>query len=410
VAVDAAGNVALTGSFSGSATFGGSAVQSAGSSDIVVAKYNAAGTHLWSRGMGGSGADLGLSVALDPSGAVLVTGYFSGTVDFGGGPLTSVGGFDAFVAKYSASGAHLWSKRFGSTGNDMTNGVAVDAAGNVVVTGYFVRTSDFGGGAINSSAWDGDLFVAKYTPAGAHLWSRNFTCNSMDTGTDVAVDASGNVVLTGAFMGAINFGGGTLTSAGQEDGFVVKLDSAGAHVWSRRFGGSDFDRGHEVAVDSGGNVVVAGQFTGTVDFGAGPRRSTGFFDSVVMKLAAGNGSHLWSTNFASSWDDVADTVAVDGAGDVIVGGFFQETIDLGGGPLQSAGLSDVYVVKLGGVTGAHRWSRRYGGSENQFGYGAAATANGTVLLTGLFGGTADFGSGAVTSVGSGDVFLVSVAP
>jgi hypothetical protein len=232
----------------------------------------------------------------------------------------------------------------------------------------------------------------------------------MDTGTDVAVDGSGNVVLTGAFMGSANFGGGALVSAGQEDGFVVKLNSAGNHVWSRRFGGTDFDRGHDVAVDGAGNVVVAGQFTGTVDFGAGARRSTGFFDSFVMKLAAANGGHLWSTNFSSSWDDVADGVAVDGAGDVVVTGYFQETINLGGGALQSAGQSDVYAVKLGGATGAHRWSRRYGDGENQFGYGVAASSNGTVLLTGLFGGSADFGTGALRSTGSGDVFLTSLAP
>jgi hypothetical protein len=119
--------------------------------------------HLWSRGFGSTSFDQSLGVAVDASGNVVVTGVFRDTVDFGGGPLTSAGIGDVFVAKYSASdGSHLWSRGFGSTSSAAGLGVAVDANGDVVVTGVFSDTVDFGGGPL-TSAGIGDVFVAKYS-------------------------------------------------------------------------------------------------------------------------------------------------------------------------------------------------------------------------------------------------------
>ena len=118
--------------------------------------------------------DIGNGVAVDGSGNVLVTGIFSGTVNFGGGNLVSAGDFDIFVAKYNASGVHQWSRRFGSAERS-TSGtdVAVDGSGNVFVTGYFSGTVDFGGGNL-VSAGRSDIFLAKYNANGVHQWSKRF--------------------------------------------------------------------------------------------------------------------------------------------------------------------------------------------------------------------------------------------
>jgi hypothetical protein len=86
------------------------------------------------------------AVAVDGSGDVLVTGQFTGSVDFGTGRLTTAGGNDVFVARYSAAGAPLWARRFGGLITDVGSGVAVDGSGNVLVTGYFAGTVDFGPG------------------------------------------------------------------------------------------------------------------------------------------------------------------------------------------------------------------------------------------------------------------------
>jgi hypothetical protein len=120
------------------------------------------GTHLWSEQIGGTSSDQAKSVTVDGGGNVLITGYFIGSVDFGGGPLPSTG-LDIFVAKYSASGSHLWSKRFGGSSSDLGNAIAVDGSGNVFVTGYFQNTIDFGAGPLASNGAL-DLFLTKLSP------------------------------------------------------------------------------------------------------------------------------------------------------------------------------------------------------------------------------------------------------
>jgi len=220
--VDGSGNCLVTGRFAGSVDFGGGALASAGGQDVFLAKYSSSGAHIWSKRFGGTLGDRGNGVAVDGSGDVVVTGNFSGAIDFGGGSLISSGSQDLFVAKFSATGGHLWSKRFGgSLQFDAGNGVAMDSIGNILVTGYFIGPVDFGGGALNSAgAWD--MFVAKYSPAGAPIWSKAVGGSNIDEGNAIAVDGAGNSVITGRFFETVDFGGGTMTSAGGADIFLVK--------------------------------------------------------------------------------------------------------------------------------------------------------------------------------------------
>jgi hypothetical protein len=153
----------VTGSFSNTADFGSGPLVSAGSSDIFVAKYDPAGIHLWSQRFGGTGGDIAHSVATDGSNNVLLTGSFSNTADFGGGPLVSEGSWDIFVARYSSSGTHIWSQGFGSTSVDFGSAVTTDVSNHVLVTGYFAGTVDLGGGPL-VSAGGYDVFVAEYSP------------------------------------------------------------------------------------------------------------------------------------------------------------------------------------------------------------------------------------------------------
>ncbi|MCH7666561.1 MAG: hypothetical protein IH936_11615, partial [Acidobacteria bacterium] len=134
IAVDEAGNVVLAGSFEATVAFDGG-FTSAGDSDIFVAKFNPDtplyAQHLWSRRFGDTGLDVGYAIAIDGDGNVIVTGSFERTVNFGGGPRTSAGSSDIFVAKYDAGGNHLWSQRFGDTGPDVGHAIAIDGSGNV---------------------------------------------------------------------------------------------------------------------------------------------------------------------------------------------------------------------------------------------------------------------------------------
>src|SRR6185369_6676346 len=193
---------------------------------------------------------------------IFIAGYFTGTVDFGGGALTSVGGLEMFLAKYSSTGTHLLSKRFGSTADDLAKSVAIDPFGNVLLTGTFRGNVSFGGatltsdGTFQSPYYPGgpDVFIAKFDNNGSPIWSKNFTNTSGDEGYSIASDANGNIFLTGYYQGTIDFGGGILLQNGGSDIYLAKFSSAGVHLWSKHFGGTAADSGQALAVDSSGNV------------------------------------------------------------------------------------------------------------------------------------------------------------
>lgn len=409
ITADSSGNVLVVGNFTGTMDFGGGPLVSAGGNDVFVVKLNASGSHVWSKRFGDSDQQIARGVAVDSAGNVFVTGIFSTTIDFGAGLLTSAGANDVFLAKLDPSGGPLWSKRFGGASNQDTRSIAVDSAGNVVVAGGFGGTIDFGGGPL-TSAGAGDLFVAKLDAGGGYVWSQRFGDSSQQSATSVAVDAAGNVLVTGLFGGTVDFGGVPLTSAGGSDIFLAKLDKSGGHLWSKRFGDAGQQDGSSVAVDSVGNVFLTGEFFSTVDFGGGPLTSAGGYDVFVAKLD-GSGKHVWSERFGDIDDQGgAPSIAVDTSGNVLAAGNFHGTLDFGGGPIASAGLGDGYLAKLD-AAGGYVWSKRFGDALNEQGATCVATDGaGNALVAGFFGGMASFGGGTLTSAGGYDVFVAKFAP
>lgn len=405
VATDVSGNVIITGSLYGTADFGGGPLTSAGQNDVYVAKFDVNGHHLWSRQFGDADPQLGRSVAVDGSGNIIVAGSMQGSVDFGGGPLTSAGGYDIFVAKFDADGNHLWSQRFGDGSQEEGYSVAVDASGNVVVTGWFGGSVDFGGGMLTGAGLD-DAFVAKFGPSGDHIWSHGFGDGTTQRGFDVATDASGNVIATGYFQGSVDFGGGLLASAGGKDIYVAKYDANGSHLWSQQFGDAVDQSGQGVVCDASGNVIVTGLFESAVDFGGGPLTNGGDVDAFAVKFGP-NGDHLWSNGFGGASNQSGARVDTDALGNVVVVGNFAGSVDFGGGLLTSAGNSDIFVATFDS-NGNHLWSDGFGDENAQAGMDVAADASGNIIATGFYTGTVDFGGGPLMSTGSGDVDMYLV--
>ncbi len=404
VATDVAGNVVITGQFSGSASFGGKVLTGVGYVDVFVAKYDANGVYKWSKRFGSPfNLAIGYAVAVDGTGDVVVMGAFQGKVDFGGGPFTSTG-TDIFVAKFDANGVHQWSQHFpSSTSYASVYSVAIDGPGNVILAGTFQGTVDFGGGPLISAGGE-DIFVVSFDANGAHQWSKRFGSAGHDYSDGVAVDAMGNIVVTGAFRLAVSFGGSTLTSAGGSDIFVAKYNAGGVHQWSKRFGSTSEDVGGGVAVDMPGNVAVTGSFRGAVSFGGSTLTSAGGSDIFVAKYAA-NGVHQWSRRFGSTGSDGGSGIGVDAPGNVAVTGGFEGTVNFDGGPLVSSGGADIFLARYD-ASGGHQWSRAFGGDtvfDNC--YGLAVDGLGSFAITGSFNGTVDFGGGGLTSEGWDDIFV-----
>lgn len=316
----------------------------------------------------------GGAIDLDCSGATVGCGSF--------GPATFVGPADVWVPA-----------------------LATDPSGNIFIGGYFKGELVLGATTLSSPT--GDPFVAKLSPSGGVLWAKQFGDGSGDDVYRVAADSAGNVILALDFYGSADFGGGVLTSAGAADLAVVKLDPQGNHVWSKRFGDAGDQAAYTLAVDPNDDVIVAGGYDGTIDFGAGPLPTSGLSDVYVAKLSAAAGAPLWSKRFGSATNhEAAYDMTTDSAGAVILVGPMDGDTDFGGGTLVNQGYGDVFVTKLD-ATGQHVFSRSFGDPTPQWATHVAAGPSDGIVVAGVLGGTVDFGV-AGTLVGDGDVFLLSL--
>jgi hypothetical protein len=407
-AVDKSGNVALIGSFDETTDLGGGVLTSAGGTDVYLAKLTSAGAPIFSKRFGNASSQQGNAVAFDDNGNIYIAGAFQGSIDLGGGALTSAGSDDVFLAKLDPKGKHIWSKRLGGSSAEAALFVGADKLGNMYVTGTFAGSVDFGGGLL-TSAGGNDIFVMSLDPTGHQLWSKRAGDVGSDTVGSMAVDEMGNVHLTGRFTYSIDFGGGTLTSAGADDLFAVKLDSFGDPLWSLGAGDLLSQSGTAIAVDDLGDVFLGGDFQGTIDLGQGTMSSAGASDVFVARLD-GSGTPVWVQRFGDAADQHISSLAVDASGNVTVTGQFQGEIDFGDGPHTSAGGNDVFVAKLDSA-GTALWSKSFGdASFAQGSRSVSADPSGSVVVAGAFAGSADFGGGTLVCKGTSNTFLVKLEP
>jgi hypothetical protein len=317
VATDWAGNLFITGYTDGS--LGGSNV---GGEDAYIAKYDAAGNLAWTRQLGTSNTDWGLSIATDLAGGIFITGYTDGPL---GGPYPSPVD-DSFVAKYDTTGNLVWTRQLGTSSFDIGKEIVTDAAGNLFITGY--TYGSLGG----PNAGGPDAFVAKYDTDGNSVWMRQVGTSDSDWGLGIATDPAGNLFITGYTYGSI---GGP--NAGERDAFVAKYDPAGDLVWTRQLGTSDTDWSMGIATDLAGNLFITGQTNGSL---GGPYPNPGGGDGFVAMYDT-TGNLIWTCQFGTRATDWSSDIATDPAGNLFITG--DSTGSLGG---PNAGATDVFVVKF----------------------------------------------------------------
>lgn len=351
--------------------------------DVFVRKLRGTdGRELWTAQFGDINA--AFAVALDSAGDVFITGTASSH--------EPRGKTDVFVRKLSGiDGAALWSVQFGTSGTDWDmlgfdsgSGVAVDSDGDVLVTGT-IR----GELARKKKLGDDDAFVRKLSGTdGSELWTVQFGSPvDLDHGNAVAVDSEGSVLVAGT----TSFGQGWSDGFGGSDAFVRKLSGTdGSELWTAHFGSNRLDRGLAMAVDVAGSVFVAGQTYGDL----ARKRTEESSEGYVRKLSGADGRALWTVPSA----EATGALAVDSAGRVLALEYVWLERDRG------AKDTDVLVRKLSGTDGRELWSERLGTSDRDQGHGVAVDSEGSIFVVGSTRGDLA-GTG---NAGNRDAFVVKL--
>ena len=390
----------------------------------------------WAQLTGGTTIDFSNDITTDLQGNVYTTGRFQGTVDFDPGPntlnLTALGADIAtFIMKQDASGNLIWAKAIG--GNNLANAhsIAVDATGNVLVAGTFLKTVDFDPGLANrsmtSSGFNGfeDGFILKLDSQGDYVWAKQFGGTDDDDGIkSVAVDQAENVYLLGTFTGTADFDPGfstfILTAVNfYQDIFICKLDKNGDFEWANAMGGVWNDGVASIKVGSNGDVFAMGTFQDTVDFDGGPGVSNlvsrGGRDAFLVKYNT-QGGFQWARQMGGTSWDYGEAIALDSYGHIYSTGYFRETAnfstDTSVVALTSINDEDIFVSKMT-TDGDLRWARRMGGSGNDNAHGIAVDLKNHVYVTGAFSSNCDFDPSdtaiaSIISKGQADVFIAAL--
>ena len=351
IAVDDDGNVYTTGFFLGTVDFdpGPGKFNLVGNdviSSIFVTKMDGNGNLLWAKAMGGTGNALGYALAIDSAGNVYTTGRFEEIVDFdpgeGTSELTSEGESDIFVSKLNGNGDFVWAKQIGGSDIDLAVRLAMDGAGNVHVTGRFAGIVDFDPGSgtanLSSNGSEPDSFVLKLDGDGNYIWAVAMGGADGERGVDVAVDNEGNVYATGWFRGTADFDPGLgvfdLTSSGEDDVYVVKLNSSGNFVWAKNFGGPFSEEGWGITVDQAGNVYTTGSFINTADFDPGPGifTLTAADSNIFVSKLNSMGEFVWAQQMVSSSRGIGLDMAIDRMNSIYTTGYFSDDTDFDPGP------------------------------------------------------------------------------
>ena len=398
IAVDSAGSAYVTGQTASTdfPTMFPLQPANGGYFDVFVAKLDPSGSALvYSTYLGGSAGDYGYGIAVDNAGDAYVTGQTAST-DF---PTTSSafqrnygGDFDAFVTKLSPTGSALvYSTYLGGTSQDEGWSIAVDSAGYAYVTGG-TDSTDFP--TVNplqpTSGGQTDGFVAKINPTGSALvYSTYLGGSTVDTGTGIAIDSSGDTYVTG-LTGSANFPTKNALQpafGGAYDAFVTEINPAGtALVYSTYLGGAGEDFGNGIAVDSAGNAYVTGETVSTNFPTMNPLQPTfggGYDDAFVTKINPGGSALVYSTYLGGSSYDEGYGIAVDSAGNAYVTGNTNSPNFPTASPLHKRGGGyDAFVAKINVEGSALVYSTYLGGAGSDYGFGIAVDNAGNAYVTG----------------------------
>ena len=286
----------------------------------------------------------------------------------------------------------LWVSQAGGASSDLGRCIAIDGMGNLYVVGSFYDTATFGTNVLSSAGmWD--IFVAKYDQTGRILWVRQAGGSDWDKGEAIGVDSQGNCYVTGYFQKTVSFGSTNLTSAGGQDAFLARYDRNGVLQWDQA-GGQGY--GSVVAVDTNGNCYLRG--VGAPEWGG-----TNYPNGFVARFTA-DGLLLWAQRTESNYSELSGSLALDREQNCYVTGIFYGNARFGGTIITGQGGWDMFLAKYDSA-GTFQWVRQAGGGGSDGGIAIAVGSSGDCYVVGQYERSIRFGSTNLTSPAAYSSFL-----
>ena len=384
---DSSGNTYQVVPFKGTFTTGNISVTAPDNDRWAVAKYNSAGDPVWVTIPASASLPIA-GIAVDASGNVYISGDYWVQATVGPSTLPTPTENDAWVGKMNSSGTMLWAKQIGGTGKQWAPGVGVDASGNVYVSGGFQNTTSFGAAGSLTSQGSNDIFLAKLNSAGTFQWVTSVGANGDDNAgwmQSLAVDSAGNSYVTGQIQGTVSVAGTTLTSSGNLDAFVGKVNSSGVWQWGKSGGSTATDNVYGVALDSSNNIYLAGRINANATFGGISVTHLGGDDGFVAKLNS-SGVFQWVKNFGGSSHEAPAAMTVDSSGSPILVGWYESTdFQVGGVSKSFGGTYDGFVAKWN-TSGTFQWVKSITGPQDDEFMGVGTDTSGNIYVSGYLTG------------------------
>jgi hypothetical protein len=400
IVTDSAGNSYITGSFNLHATLGGFQLFSFGTTDVFVAKLDSAGNWLWAVRGGGSGDEIGNDITLDTQDNIYVTGSFTGSSSFGSTSFVSAGSKDIFVAKLDNNGNWLWATRAGGTGSDEGTAILIQQYNdNIYVTGYYHQSATFGSNTQTRPSNTDFLFFAELNSTGTWNDVYSVSGNGSSRAYDICLDNS-FYYLTGAFSGTIDYSStyttGTLTSAGGEDIFILKIKLLFGGVfmtYATSFGSSGNDRGTAIT-SNGSDIYLTGYFSGAVNFPSNQLISGNSYSDVFVARINSNDYWVWAVKAGGYGIDEAGDIAIDNQNYVYLTGTTMGNAYFGTTTITGLGSRDTFFAKLD-ENGNWLWAKcAIGFQADVYGCGISVNNDSYCYVIGHYD-IAGFGYGAV---------------
>lgn len=373
---------------------------------LFLHRYDGAGDLVFAAQYGDGDSELARGIDVDDAGNIYLGAEIWGSIDFGGGPLTSVQNWDMVLASFEADGTHRWSRLLGGPDYQETSDLAVDAPGNTVIAGEVAGPIDFGGGTLTpAGSWD--IALASFDTDGNHRWSRLFGDDDIQLAPRIDVLDDGTIWWAGWFAGTLPLDGQVLLSTSYDDSYLVRLSPAGSVEMAMQISGNGSQRALDVAAAPDGGAVVVGEFNDELVLTFNGYFAIGDRDAFVVRYDA-TGLEQWARVFGgpNNTDASATAVAVGPDGRVFVTGAFEGELQVDGELYPSVGLRDMFVAELAPDGELVRFSI-YGDETTQYPMAIGAFPDGSYAFGGAFEGTLVIGEGVDAMTAGGTDGFVS---